>query len=126
MVSVMAANLIARKLVVFVLALILTAGVAPMAMAGTAAASCDMAMGSMDMQASLSQDQHGMPMQEQQMPFKDMGSCCTATCAGASGLSQVGYSPVLASKPAVPGWSVQAELTGIHSRPELPPPIATL
>jgi hypothetical protein len=120
----MGANLIARKLVVLVLALAVAAGVAPMAMAGTAMTGCD--MGSMLRQASLSADQHGMPMQKPQTPAKDTGNCCTAICADATGLPQIGYSPVLASKPVVPGWSVQAELANTRSRPELPPPIPIL
>jgi hypothetical protein len=117
---------IARKFFVLVLALTLAAGVAPMATARTAMDDCGMTMAAMDSAASLSQDQQTMPMEKQQAPFKDMGGCCTATCAGASGLPHVEYSPVLAIQPAVPGWSVQAELAGTRSRPELPPPIAIL
>jgi hypothetical protein len=120
----MDANQIALKLVVLVLALALAVGAAPMAMAGTATIGCD--MGSMDMQASMSQDQHGVPLQKQQTPAKDTDSCCTATCAGTVGFPQVAYSPMLASNPAVPGWSVQAGLASNRSRPELPPPIAIL
>jgi hypothetical protein len=115
-------NPVARNLVVLVLALTLTVSVAPAAMAGTAMINCN--MGSMDVQAISSPDQHGLPMQKQQMPVKDTGSCCTTACAGE--LPQVGYSPVLASMPAVPGWSVQAELVNTRSPPELPPPIAIL
>ena len=120
----MIVNPIARKLAVLVLAFTLTVAVAPVAMAGTAMIDCNTA--SVDMQTSMSQDQHGMPMQKQQRPNKDMDSCCAATCASAIGLPQAEYSPVLASTPAVPGWSVQAELANMRSRPELPPPIAIL
>jgi hypothetical protein len=116
----------AHKFVVLVLALALAVGIAPMAVAGTSMVGCDMSMASMDMPMSMSRDQHAMPMQKQQTPSKDKGDCCMATCSGAIGLPHVGYSPVLASKPVVSGWPVQAEWANTRSRPELPPPIALL
>jgi hypothetical protein len=120
----MTARRIARKLVVLVLSLALTAGVAPTARA--AMDGCDMAMGAMDRPASLSHDQQTLPLEKQPAPCNDRGGCCTAACAGASALPQVGYSPMLAVQPAVAGWSVQAGLAGPRVRPELPPPIAAL
>jgi len=129
MLSAMAQNPITRRLAVLVLALALIVSGAPVAMAATGMGDCGMAMGSMAMQESPSQDQHGMdmtaPMQKQQMPCKDMGGFCTAT-GGAIDLPQVGYSPVLAGKPAVSAWPVQAELASVRSRPDIPPPIAVL
>jgi hypothetical protein len=118
---------IARKLAAFVVALTLVVSGASAAMAATGMNDCGMTMSSMDMQASMSQDQHGMdmtaPMQKQHMPCKDIGGFCTAT-GGAVDLPQVGYSPVLAGRPAVSAWPAQAELASLHSRPDIPPPIA--
>jgi len=119
----MAANPIAHKLVVFVLALALMVGITPVAVAGTAMNGCSITMSAKDMSASMTQDRQRGPAQNDQAPFKDMGGCCAATCAGVVGISQLACSPVLASNPAAPGWAVQAELAGIRSRPEIPPPI---
>jgi hypothetical protein len=126
----MAENWITRKLAALVLALTLVVGGAPMAMAAPGMADCGMAMGTMDMQSSMAQDQNGMatprPMQDHQMPCKDMGGVCTATCGGAINLPDLHYSLTLASKPAVPGWALQTEFASVFSRPDLPPPIAVL
>jgi hypothetical protein len=122
----MIANSIARRLVLLALAIALTVGVAPVAMARTAMIGCDMATGSADLQTSMPQDQRGMPMQKQQTPYKDMDGCCAAICAGAIGVPQAGHLPALTSKSAVPGWPAQVELAGIRSQPDLPPPIVIL
>jgi hypothetical protein len=119
-------NVIARKLATFLLALTLVVGVVPVATAGTAMADCGMSMASMGIQASMAPDHHGVPMHDQQMPCKDMGGLCMATCGSAVSLSQAGYSPLLASKPAMPGWPAQAELAGTRARPDIPPPITIL
>jgi hypothetical protein len=126
MLSAMATNPIARRLAALVLVLTLIVGGAPMAMAAAGMDDCGMAMGSMDMQASMSQDQPGKPMPDHQMPCKDMGGVCMATCSGGVSLPQIASLPVLSSKPAVLDWAVQGELPGIPSRPDIPPPIAAL
>jgi hypothetical protein len=126
MLSGMAANSIARKLVFLVLALTLLVGGAPLAVAATGMNDCGMATAAMDMQMSMSQSQHGVPMQDHKMPCKDMGGICAATCSGAISLSRVAYSPILTAKPAAPGWPLQADFASVISRPDLPPPIAIL
>jgi hypothetical protein len=126
MVSAMTENTIARKLVVLVLALTLMVGGVSVAMASAGMNNCDLAMDSMANQASMSQDQPGMPMPDHQMPCKDMGGVCAATCGCAINLSQVEYYSTLSFKTASSDWGAQAELPRISSRPELPPPITLL
>ena len=130
----MSVNWISRKLAAFVLALGLLVGGAPVAMAGSGMDDCGMVMGfmAMDMQSSMTQDQYGMdmskpmPVQKHQTPCKDMGGICTATCGSTVSLQHVGYLPVLASRPAEPGWASLTEFASVSSRPDIPPPIATL
>ena len=118
------ANSIVRKLVALVFVLTLAVGGTPVAMAASRTSDCGMA--SMDMQMSMSQDQHGTPLEDHRMPSKDMGSVCATTCGCALALPQTAYTPVLASRPAMPGWALQAEFASVFSRPDLPPPIAIL
>ena len=127
----MAANLIVRKLVALVFALTLAIGSAPAAVAATRIGDCGMVstlmdMHAMDMRVSMSQDQQSMPMHDHQIPSKDLGSMCTTACGCAIGLPQIAYSPVLASRPAMPGWALQTKFASVFSRPDLPPPIAIL
>lgn len=132
MLSAMAQNPIARRLAAFVVVLTLVVGGAPVAMAAPGMAECGMAMGSMNMQPSMSQDQHSMamtmsmPMQKHQVPCKDMSGLCAATCGSAINLPYIAYSPALASKPVVPEWALQTALASVLTRPDIPPPIATL
>jgi hypothetical protein len=125
MLSAMVTNPIARRLAALVLVLTLIVGGAPMAMAAAGMDDCGMAMGSTAMQASMTQDQPGKPMPHQ-MPCKDMGGICMATCSGGVSLPHIASLPALSSKPAVLDWAVQGELPGILSRPDIPPPIAIL
>ena len=126
MLSEMATNLIAGRLAAFVVALTLIVSGAPIAIAATGMDDCGMVMGSMSMQASMSQDQHGKPMSDHQMPCKDMGGVCMATCSGGVSLPHIASLPCLSSRPAVLDWPVQGDLPGIPSRPDIPPPIAIL
>jgi hypothetical protein len=126
----MVANPIARKLAALALALTLVVGGGSVAMATPGMTDCAMAMGAMNMQSSMTQEQPGMamstPLQKQQMPCKDMGGVCAATCNSAANLPHHQYSPVLASAVAVPGWALQTEFASVFSRPDIPPPITTL
>jgi hypothetical protein len=126
----MVAYPIVRKLAAVVLALTLVVGGGSLAMAATGMTDCGMATDAMSMQSSMTQDQPGMamstPLQKQHMPCKDMGGICAATCSSAANLPHHSYSPVLASAPAVPGWSLQTEFASVFSRPDIPPPITTL
>jgi hypothetical protein len=126
----MVATFITRKLSALALALTLVFGGAPVVMAAPGMADCGMAMGTMDMQSSMAQDQNGMaasmPMQKHQMPCKDIGGFCSATCSSAVSLPDHHYSQALASAPAEPGWALQTNFASVFSRPEIPPPIAIL
>ena len=126
MLSEMAANPIIRKLAAFVVALTLIVSGTPMAIAATGIDDCGMAMSSMDMQSSVSQDQHGKPDSDHQMPCKDMGGVCMATCSGGVSLPHIVSLQAPSSKPAVVDWALPGALPGIPSRPDIPPPIAIL
>lgn len=117
---------IIRKIAAFMLTLMLAAGVAPVAMAGTAMEDCCMSMAEMDMQASMVQDQQHIPMPDQQMPCMDMNGHCMMTSGSPMDLSQSGFALVLASQTAMPCWPAQAKLAGMRVQPDIPPPIAIL
>ena len=131
MLSIMAINPLTRRLSALVLMLTLIVGGAPIAMATAKMDDCGMAMGSMamdsmNMQSSVSKDQRGTPMSDHQMPCKDMGGVCVATCGGGASLPHIASLNVPSSKPARLEWAVQGDLPGIPSRPDIPPPIAIL
>ena len=110
-----------HKVLTFLLALALLAGIAPRSVI---AAPADTSSSMMMMDGMLMHCDESMPAQDHQMPCDDgatclgMLGCATAAVASAASVMPADFRVLESS------WPPQAALDGLVDRPALPPPIA--